>query len=361
MVTPANVVVSLGRQLARDARAAQAVRAPAEAAVRRAAPGQRPTLLVMVVGETVRAANFGLAGYARDTTPRLAELPDVVTFPRTVACGTSTEVSLPCMFSPFGRAGYDEARVRRHGSLLHVLAHAGFRVVWRDNQSGCKGVCDGLEVQDLHGAALPGLCAGGRCLDGILLHDLDQTVAAAAGDLVVVMHQLGNHGPAYHRRYPAEFARFKPACDQAELRGCTREEIVNAYDNAIAYTDHFLAQVVAFLERQRDRFDVAMVYVSDHGESLGEYGLYLHGMPRAVAPREQLEVPMVWWLPPDAAAGLRVEVGCLRARAALQASHDNLYHSVIGLLDVATATYRPEWDLFSGCRGSPPPGAGATA
>jgi lipid A ethanolaminephosphotransferase len=353
MVTPANVAVSLARELAADARAAQSARAPAEPAMRAAAPGRRPTLLVIVVGETVRSANFGLSGYARDTTPELAALPGVIAFPRAAACGTSTEVSVPCMFSPFGRAEYDQTRIRTHDSLLHVLSRAGIRVVWRDNQSGCKGVCDGLEVQDLHRMAVPGLCADGRCVDEILLHDLDRVVAGTSGDLVVAMHQLGNHGPAYHHRYPAAFARFQPACDKADLRSCTREEIVNAYDNAIAYTDHFLAQVIAFLERQRDRFDVAMVYVSDHGESLGEYGLYLHGMPRAVAPREQTEVPMVWWLPQDAAAGLRVDAGCLRGRAAGPASHDNLYHSILGLLEVVAPSYRPGRDLFAGCRDHP--------
>jgi lipid A ethanolaminephosphotransferase len=347
-ITPANVGYSLGRALASDARAAHTVRAPSDPAVR-APAARRPTLFVVVVGETVRAANFGLSGYARNTTPELAAR-GVVAFPRVEACGTSTEVSVPCMFSPFGRADYDEARIRSHDSLPQVLAHAGLRVLWRDNQSGCKGVCDGVETHDLSSASVPGLCADGRCLDEVLLHGLDAIVAAQAGDMVVFMHQLGNHGPAYFRRYPPAFARWQPACDKAELRDCTRGEIVNAYDNAVAYTDHFLARVIDFLDAQRGRFDVGMVYVSDHGESLGEYGLYLHGMPQRIAPREQREVPMVWWMPADAARGLRVDIDCLQRRAQQPASHDNLYHSVIGLLDVMTPRYRGERDLFGGCR-----------
>ena len=348
-ITPGNVVYSLGRALAGDVEAAATRREPPEPASRAAAPGRRPTLFLMVVGETARAANFSINGYPRPTTPELARL-DIVNFPRTTACGTSTEVSLPCMFSPFGRADYDERRIRRHESLLHLLARAGMKVIWRDNQSGCKGVCDGLEMHDVSRAALPGVCGQGHCLDEVLLHGLEAVARDASSDLVVVLHQIGNHGPAYHRRYPADAERFAPACRHDDLRECTREEIVNAYDNAIAYTDGFLAQAIRFLGAQRARFDVAMLYVSDHGESLGERGLYLHGMPHAIAPREQLEVPMLWWIPPDAARGLRVDLDCLRRRAAEPASHDHLFHSILGVLDVGTPRYRPERDLFGKCR-----------
>ena len=353
-LVPGNVVYSLARALIGDARAAVATRAPSEPAVRVASPGRRPTLFILVVGETVRSANFGLDGYARDTTPELRKR-DVLNFPRTLACGTSTEVSLPCMFSPFGRDAYDPVEARRHDSLLHVLANAGMRVVWLDNQSGCKGVCDGLETQDLSKATVAGLCSDGRCFDEILLHGLESTLGepGATRDTVIVMHQLGNHGPAYHRRYPAAFKRFEPACEKAELRDCSREQIVNAYDNAVLYTDHFLSRVIDFLQGRQDRFDVAMAYVSDHGESLGERGLYLHGMPRAVAPREQLEVPMLWWMPPQAARGMGMDPDCLRQRGAARtepASHDHLYHSVLGLLSIDTPTYKTDRDLFAGCR-----------
>jgi lipid A ethanolaminephosphotransferase len=195
------------------------------------------------------------------------------------------------------------------------------------------------------------VCSDERCLDEILLHGLDDVVNAATGDLVVVLHQLGNHGPAYFRRYPDAYKRWTPACEQNELRACSREEIVNAYDNSIAYTDRFLSRTIAFLEAQRQRFDVALTYVSDHGESLGERGLYLHGMPYAIAPREQVDVPMFWWIPDDAARGLRVDLGCLRARAATRATgHDELYHSIVGLLDVHTPRYIEARDLFAGCR-----------
>lgn len=352
-IAPANVVWALAQVIADRAQASTAPRAPLEAAerVRVAAAGRKPMLLVMVLGETARAANFSLNGYSRPTNPELARL-DVINFAHTTACGTSTEVSVPCMFSPSGRAGSDASRMRGQESLLQLLARAGLRVVWVDNQSGCKGVCDGLEFRDVSRAQEPGLCPAGHCYDEVLLHDLERVAASATTDTVVILHQMGNHGPAYFRRYPAEFKRFAPACERQELRFCSREQIVNAYDNAIAYTDRFLADTIRYLEKMSRRFDVALLYVSDHGESLGEMGLYLHGMPFAIAPPEQLQVPMLWWIPADAARDVDLDVACLRARAAQPASHDNVYHSLLGLLAVRTQRYRSELDFFHACRGT---------
>lgn len=352
LLTPGNVVWSGSRVLVGNAQAAVRVREPAEPAQRLALAGspRKPVLLVMVLGETARAANFGLNGYARMNTPELAAL-DVINFPKTTSCGTSTEVSVPCMFSPFGRAEYDEERIRNHESLLHLVARAGLEVSWFDNQSGCKGVCDGLEFVDLGNENVAGLCADGHCQDGILVNALRRKIdAIPARDRMVVLHQLGNHGPAYYRRYPEAFRKYGPACETNDLGSCRQEEIVNAYDNAIAYTDHVLAETIAFLKEKESQYDVVLMYVSDHGESLGEHGLFLHGVPYAIAPREQTEVPMVWWLPPASAHNLQVDTACLRRQATAPVSHDNLFPSVLGLLGISTPRYSAGSDLFSRCR-----------
>lgn len=349
-LTPGNVLWSGGRILAGQARNANVPRDPPEAAHRvLLTAARKPTLLVMVVGETARAANFGLNGYARMNTPELAAL-DVINFPNVTSCGTSTEVSVPCMFSPFGRADYDEDRIRNHESLLHLVDRAGLKVSWLDNQSGCKGVCSGLDVVDLGGAQVAGLCEGGHCMDEILVHALRDKVAAGQGDRMIVMHQLGNHGPAYFRRYPQAFEKYAPACANNDLGACSQQEVVNAYDNAIAYTDHVLGQTIAYLKTLQDRYDVAMIYVSDHGESLGEHGLYLHGVPYAIAPKEQTSVPMVWWLPQETARNLNVDLACLRTQSQQAASHDNLFSSVLGLLNIDTPRYKKERDLLATCR-----------
>ncbi|GAB4042804.1 MAG: phosphoethanolamine--lipid A transferase [Rubrivivax sp.] len=350
LVTPANVLWSTASVLGRDARGATVAKRPlGEDAVHRAPP--RPQVLVLVVGETVRAANWGLSGYARPTTPELARLP-VINFPDVTACGTNTEVSVPCLFAPVGRRDYDEERIRGSESLLHLLARAGVAVTWRDNQSGCKGVCDGLPTESLPELNPPGLCADGRCLDEGLLVGLDERLARAQGTQVLVLHMLGNHGPSYFRRYPPAFARFQPVCESDDLRQCSTEQIVNAYDNAILYTDHMLARLVEKLQAASARgVDTAMLFVSDHGESLGEKGLYLHGLPYAVAPREQTQVPMVLWLSEPWAQHAALDLGCLRERAARPAAHDHVFHTVLGLLDVGTSVLDPAWDLTAPCRG----------
>ena len=352
LVTPANLVWSLGAVAAADARGAAVPRQPIGLDAK---PGpswaqrSRPQLVVLVVGETARAINWGLNGYARQTTPQLATQP-VINFSDVTSCGTNTEVSLPCMFAPVGRRNYDEARIRGSEGLLHVLARAGVGVHWRDNQSGCKGVCDGLPNDTVQGLNAPGLCSDGRCLDEGLAYGLDQRLAKAQGVQLLVLHQLGNHGPSYFRRYPKAFARFAPACENDDLQRCTRDEIVNAYDNALLYTDHLLAQLLTQLRAQEARVDSALIYVSDHGESLGEKGLFLHGMPFAIAPAEQTKVPMVMWLSSGLQQTLGLDLDCLRQRATKPASHDHLFHTLLGLADVHTALYEAAFDLTQGCR-----------
>lgn len=315
-----------------------------------AAPQRRPTLFVLVVGETARAQNFSLNGYPRPTNPELARR-DVINFPHVTACGTSTEVSLPCMFSPFGRRDYDAAKIASHQSVLHVLQRAGVHVLWRDNQAGCKGVCSGLEEQDMTRlAAGSALCPGGACFDEVLLQGLPERLAKAEGPQAIVLHQLGSHGPAYGKRYPPQFRRFVPACAQDELRQCTHAEIVNAYDNTLVYTDHVLGQLIDLLAAQQERFDTALLYVSDHGESLGESGLYLHGVPFALAPDVQTHVPMVAWLSPSYVHATALDEACLRQRATQPASHDNLFHTLLGAFDVRTSVYDPGMDLLRPCR-----------
>jgi lipid A ethanolaminephosphotransferase len=356
-VTPANLVWSLGSVLTAQARGAaqprQAIGLGAAAGPRLAAraAGGKPLLLVLVVGETARAANWGLSGYSRQTTPQLAQL-EVINVAPVTSCGTNTEVSLPCMFAPVGRRDHDEARIRGSESLLHVLARAGVQVHWRDNQSGCKGVCEGLPFDDVASLNPAGLCSEGRCLDEGLLIGLDariQALRAKGGTQLLVLHMLGNHGPSYYKRYPQTFKRFVPACEQDDLSRCEREHIVNAYDNALLYTDHVLASLTAKLKAADGVVDSAMVFVSDHGESLGENNLYLHGLPWAIAPQLQKEVPMVMWFSSAAPAALGFDRSCLQQRASQGAAHDHLFHTLLSLLDVKTALQETTWDLTAGC------------
>jgi lipid A ethanolaminephosphotransferase len=350
LVAPHNYLVSLGRVLLARAgttgRAREAVGADAHVSH---VPGARPTALVLVVGETVRAANWGLDGYRRQTTPELARR-GVVNFADVSSCGTDTATSLPCMFSVLGRSSYDEKRIRNSDSVLHILHRAGVSVLWRDNQSGGKGVADGLPFEDQTRVDDPSLVSpsGGR-FDEVLLKGLKERIDSSRGDVLIVLHMLGNHGPAYFERYPPAFRRWQPTCDSTQLSDCSREALVNTYDNAILYTDHVLGRAIELLAGIEGR-DTGLIYVSDHGESLGEHNFYLHGLPYVIAPREQTAVPMVMWLSP----GLREKAGvandCLAARAVRPASHDDLSHTLLGLMGIETAVYEPAHDLTASCR-----------
>lgn len=344
LVTPANYLYSLSRVAVGSARNADGKREPigtdAQAGVRLQAAG-KPVVMVMVLGETARAANWGLSGYARQTTPELAKA-GVINFASVSSCGTNTETSVPCIFSPWGRRQYDEDRIRGSESLLDVVARAGFRVVWIDNQSGCKGVCNGVE------STRP-VCPEGDCLDEALIGRMREVIAETPGNLMIVLHQMGNHGPAYFKRYPDAFKQFNPACGEADLARCDKAAIVNAYDNAILYTDHVLAGVLGELKGLKSHAP-AFLYVSDHGESLGENGLFLHGIPYAIAPETQTRVPMVMWFSPDFSQRFGLDTACLGQRAQAPAAHDNLFHSLLGLLDVKTQVYEAPQDITQACR-----------
>lgn len=321
---------------------------------------RRPPLLMLVVGETARADHFSLNGYARDTNREL-ERAGVASFVAT-ACGTSTAASLPCMFSHLGREGF-ESRSQDYENLLDVLQRAGLAVLWLDNQSGCKGVCarvPGARTgETLAGMPAPdSLCKNGECLDEALLYGLDARLAALSAErrakgVVLVMHQMGSHGPAYWARSPAARKPFEPECTNNALQACDRAAIVNAYDNSIAYTDHVLAQSVRWLGTQRQKFDTSLFYVSDHGESLGENNMYLHGLPYAIAPEAQKRVPLVVWLSPQTEQRTGTTMACLREQRDAPVSHDNIFHTVLGMTGVQASEYHADLDLLVPCQRGP--------
>lgn len=317
-----------------------------------AAADGRPRVVVLVVGETARAANFSLNGYARQTNPALAAR-EVVSFTQVSSCGTATAISVPCMFQDLGRREYRSIHARSREGLLDVLQRAGVAVLWRDNNSGCKGVCDRVPSEDVGELRIEGTCTADGCFDEALLHGLAERIDGSRGDSVIVLHMLGSHGPAYYKRYPQAFRAFTPTCDTGQLDQCSTEAIVNSYDNSILYTDHVLARLVDLLQSRAGRFDTAMLYVSDHGESLGEKGVFLHGLPYAMAPSEQTRVPMVAWVSDGFSRRTGIGSACLREQRDAPLSHDHLFHSMLGMMSVHSAVYRPELDLFRPCRAGP--------
>jgi lipid A ethanolaminephosphotransferase len=316
------------------------------------APKAEAPLFLLVVGETARSGNFSLNGYARNTNPKLA-LENVQSFRNVMACGTSTAASLPCMFSHLGKEAFE---VRQHDSenLLDVLQRAGYAVFWLDNQSGCKGLCDRIPHTNTSELKHPRLCSGGECLDEIMLERLPSLIEALPAErrakgTVVVLHPMGSHGPAYSRRSPPAFKAFQPECTSKTLSDCRREEVVNAYDNSIVYTDHVLAELIGWLKKQNHR-PTGLMYIADHGESLGENNLYLHGLPYAIAPEVQKKVPLITWFSPAFSQQLEMDMQCVAALKDQAWHHDHLFHTVLGMMQVQTAAYQVKLDMFKTCR-----------
>ncbi|MEZ5490864.1 MAG: phosphoethanolamine--lipid A transferase [Gammaproteobacteria bacterium] len=302
---------------------------------------QQRELIVLVVGEAVRSDHLGLNNYQRQTTPMLAKR-DVVSFTDVYSCGTATAYSVPCMFSLQERRNFDLDDAKHQENLLDVLRHAGVHVLWRDNNSDSKGVAHAITFEDFTSSARNPACDV-ECRDIGMLDGLDEFIQERPeGDIVIVMHQMGNHGPAYYKRFPDEFAVYQPYCQSNRLETCSQAEIVNAYDNAILYTDHFLDQVIRLLEKYDDGFETAMYYMSDHGESLGESGLYLHGLPYLLAPDNQKHVASILWL----GKNYQTNRSALAAMRDIKLSHDNYFHTVLGLMEIQTAVYDSDKDII---------------
>ncbi|MNF72706.1 Phosphoethanolamine transferase EptA [compost metagenome] len=317
---------------------------------------QRKSLTVLVIGESARAENFGILGYGRDTTPRLSAELGITAFSNVRSCGTETAVSVPCMFSNMGRGDYDATEARSQEGLLDVLSHAGLAVTWRDNQAGCKGTCDRVAQENLSHRKDPVLCNGGECHDEILLNGLQAYIDQLKDDSVLVLHQMGSHGPDYFKRYPRRFEKFTPVCTSNALDDCSRESIVNAYDNTLVYTDYVLSSLIDLLRKNQDKVDTAMLYIADHGESLGEYNLFLHGTPYLLAPDQQKHVAMLSWFSDSYQKDFTLDTRCLGKERDMPLSQDNFFHSVLGLLQVETGEYQPGLDMFAPCRAAPTAG-----
>lgn len=301
-------------------------------------------LIVLVVGETARSDRFELNGYEKATNPQLKK-ENIVSFTNVWACGTSTATSVPCMFSILGADEYSKSKARSIDNSLDILQRAGVNVIWLDNNSDSKGVALRIPHDNYKTSDLNPVCDE-ECRDeGMLSHLQEYIDKHPSGDIFIVLHQMGNHGPAYYKRYPKSFEKFTPACKTNQLESCTNEEINNAYDNAILYTDDFLAKTIAILKNNDEKFEASMLYISDHGESLGENGLYLHGLPSLFAPDEQKHVPMMMWFS-DSFDHDEINYESLQKKRNDKFSHDNLFHTILGLMEIKTSVYDNTMDII---------------
>lgn len=301
----------------------------------------KPQLLVLVIGETARGMSFQLNGYKKPTNPYTIK-QQIVSFRHVSSCGTATRVSVPCMFSNLPRRTFVDFVADNQDNLLDILTRVGMKSFWLENNDtgGCQGVCKNIETKKT------------ELNDSSVITELKQQLQHTKNsDRVIVLHLSGSHGPEYFSKYPKEFAVFKPECRKNELRLCDKASLLNTYDNTILFTDYVLNELIEVLKQESASWNSALIYTSDHGESMGEHGMYGHCAPYLVAPREQTHVPLLVWLSPDFQQEKHVSLACLKEKALKDPfSHDNFFHSILGLMDVSTAVYQPQLDLFKSCR-----------
>jgi lipid A ethanolaminephosphotransferase len=348
LINPTNFLYSFWRHYDRERQAKRPL-ARLDPAARLAVPRGGPTtVFVLFLGESARASNFSLNGYPRNTNPRLSQ-QEVISFKDVTASATSTAIAVPAMFSPEPRSRFDLKKAHNSENLIDLLAQVGYRIIWLDNDNGCKKVCDRVFTRNIDHSNSPGRCQGKNCLDEALIDHLTKALSEIETDTVIVLHGIGSHGPAYYQRYPREFQFFEPTCETSAIQNCPKGQIVNSYDNTILYTDHVLNLAIEALKSRPD-LATGLLYVSDHGESLGEGGFYLHGLPFSIAPDEQIKVPLIIWLSETLQIDQKIDYSCLRANSSEPHSHHNLFHSLAGLLNVQTRHYDLGLDFFATCR-----------
>ena len=298
---------------------------------------------IMVVGETARADRFSLNGYSKETNAYLKD-KGVFSFKNTISCGTATAYSVPCMFFLNGEKNYTQSKAKNQSNVLDVLSFAGVKTIWVNNNSSCKNVCTRIETLNIITSS------GGEdkntILDEKLLDTTNQILKNNKGDILIVLHTMGSHGPRYYKRFPQKFAKFKPFCNNDTPQNCSKEELSNAFDNTIVYTDYVLSRLIDILKDKKE-YDTFLFYASDHGESLGENGIYLHGLPKKIAPKEQTNFAMILWLSDQIVKNQNINLSKIKNMANKELNHDYLPHTLLNLFKVQSSVYKKDLSLVN--------------
>lgn len=284
------------------------------------------SVVVLVIGESARSQNFSLYGYKKNTNPLLSKMDNLFHFEAT-SCATYTTAGVKCILEHTNTDKLYEI-------LPNYLYRNNVEVIWRTSNWGEPPVH--IKNYQNRDALMPN-CKGEGCnYDEILLTGLkDQILASKKNKILIVLHTSTSHGPQYSKKYPPQFETFKPVCNSVELGNCSQTELINAYDNTIVYTDYILSKVIEDL-KQLNEYKSTMIFVSDHGESLGEKNLYMHGVPISVAPKEQYEIPFIVW----------VSNGSKQVKANKVLSQNNVFHSVLNFLNIQSPIYEEGMSIF---------------
>ncbi|OPC25789.1 phosphoethanolamine transferase [Elizabethkingia meningoseptica] len=284
------------------------------------------SVMILVIGESARSQNFSLYGYGKNTNPLLSKIPNLHSYKAT-SCATYTTAGVKCILEH-----------KNTDDLYEILPNYLYRnnvdVIWKTTNWGQPPV----HIKNYQNKeTLESRCKGENCqYDEVLLNGLKEEILASKKDkILIVLHTSTSHGPTYSKKYPPKFEVFKPVCNSVELGKCSKEELINAYDNTIVYTDYILSSIIEDLKELKG-YNSAMLYVSDHGESLGEKNLYMHGVPISIAPKEQYEIPFIVW----------TSDGSKQLKPNNTLSQNHVFHSVLNFLGVQSPAYDEKMNIF---------------
>ena len=284
-------------------------------------------VVVLVIGESARKANFQLYGYKRDTNPLLSKQKDLKVF-QANSCATYTTAGCEAILEP-----------KDCGDLYELLPNYAFRmgadVSWRTSNWGEPPIHVDEYLTDPELATIFGVS---NAYDDILFRGLRERIESSAKNKVlIVLHTSISHGPQYASKYPKELEIYKPVAKNVEEGQKNVGMLINAYDNTILYTDFLLDGLINTLRAMTD-WKSCMIFISDHGESLGENEIFMHGLPMQLAPKEQYEIPFLVWTSEDFRA--------YRSDLPEVLEQHYIFHSVLNLLSIQSPAYDEDFDIF---------------
>ena len=286
---------------------------------------------VLVIGESARQDHFSLYGYPRQTNPLLSN-QERLTAIRADAAATYTTAGVKAILD-------SRPTDKLYEILPNYLYRAGAEVVWRTSNWGEPPVH--IEKYQNPEALLELYPHADPAYDGILFEGLkDEILSSGKSKVLLIIHTSISHGPAYNKRYPAEFEHFTPVCNTVEMAKADHDELMNSYDNTIIYTDYLLSEAIKQLEELPKEWESCLMYVSDHGESLGEGNLFMHGVPISIAPREQIEIPFLVW----------TSEGSREIKPLDKVGQYHVFHSVMSFLGAESEIFDENMNIFTPAR-----------
>lgn len=295
-------------------------------------------IVVFVIGESLRADHLSLNSYKRTTNPKLSKRDNIVSFPNIFSEYTNTNRSLPHILTRADSTNTEVAFTET--SFISTFKHCGFSTTWISNQDAANTYIGFMKESDTIIYAHPEKTVYdfNLWLDEDILPITEHNLTKSNKSKLIVLHTIGSHW-YYNSHFSDKYKIFKPITSSKILSQCSPTEIINSYDNSVLYTDFFLDELIKLLERKK----AILVYLSDHGETLGENGEWLHAGENSVSKNPACII----WYSDSFNAQFPEKVIALKANKNRRFRTDFLYHSILSAGNIPSKSILRQLDIFS--------------